>query len=343
MKQLSIWLVLFNMVQGACMANPERIVFLGDSITDGNTYPLLIQQALREAGQPVPVCINAGIGGDTAKGMHARLDRDVLSRQPTLVTFNAGVNDCLQNVPLTNYVADVTAITDRLNAEKIPLLILTTIALGETKTNAQPRLAEYNAFLRDFARQRGCRLAELYKPTEGVAGILETDDIHPNFEGQRLIARAVLDALGYDKVVVPHELHLELLPGIIREWQVRALPYGEWKEYRLPEQEAQAQPWHEQERQRGFALSLEKVLGKADKYEARATLSAERDHSAFLNTGAALQVVWLDGKEIYRNTSWTGWHAGKERILVQLRQGANEIRIETGSQFFLSVTDTAEW
>ncbi len=57
-----------------------RIVFLGDSITDGHTYPLLIQQALREAGQPVPLAINAGIGGDTAEGMRARLDRDVLSR-----------------------------------------------------------------------------------------------------------------------------------------------------------------------------------------------------------------------------------------------------------------------
>ena len=44
----------------------ECIVFLGDSITDGNTYPLLIHQALTEAGKPVPLCINAGIGGNTA-------------------------------------------------------------------------------------------------------------------------------------------------------------------------------------------------------------------------------------------------------------------------------------
>lgn len=48
---------------------PQRIVFIGDSITDGHTYPLLVRQALAEAHKPVPVCINAGISGDTAAGM----------------------------------------------------------------------------------------------------------------------------------------------------------------------------------------------------------------------------------------------------------------------------------
>ena len=33
----------------------QRIVFLGDSITDGFTYPLLVRQALAEAHRPVPV------------------------------------------------------------------------------------------------------------------------------------------------------------------------------------------------------------------------------------------------------------------------------------------------
>jgi len=320
------------------MANPKRIVFLGDSITDGHTYPLLVQQALREAGQPVPIVINAGIGGDTAKGMRTRLDRDVLSRHPTLVTLSAGINDGLHNVPLADYEADVTAIADRLASENIPLLILTTSVLGLQQTNAIVRIAEYNTFLHDLAGQRKLRLAEVHQLMEKATGILETDGVHPNYEGQRLIARAVLDALGYRDVVVPAELKVELLAGVIREWQVRVLPDGEWKEYRLPETAPQS-PWSAQERERGFALSLEKLIGKGAKYEARATLTSDRAKPAFIQTGGHLQVVWLNGTEVYRNTGWTGWHAGKERVPVTLRAGANEVRIETGAQFFLSVTD----
>lgn len=66
------------MARAAESAPPKRIVALGDSITDGHTYPMLIVQALREAGRPVPIIVNAGAGGDTAEKMLNRLDDDVL-------------------------------------------------------------------------------------------------------------------------------------------------------------------------------------------------------------------------------------------------------------------------
>jgi hypothetical protein len=72
-----------------------RIVFVGDSITDGHTYPQLVRQALAEAGKPVPVIINAAIAGDTARGMRLRIERDVLVHRPTLVTLSVGINDVL--------------------------------------------------------------------------------------------------------------------------------------------------------------------------------------------------------------------------------------------------------
>src|SRR5438876_5404938 len=83
----------------------QRIVFLGDSITDGHTYPLLLRQALAEAGKPVPVCINAGVAGDTAKGMRQRLERDVLGHLPTLVSLSVGINDILRGVKSADYEA----------------------------------------------------------------------------------------------------------------------------------------------------------------------------------------------------------------------------------------------
>src|SRR5579884_287728 len=70
-----------------------RTAFLGDSITDGNTYPCLVCDALNDAGIGKMTVINAGIGGDTVHGMRLRLERDVLVFRPTLVTLSAGAND----------------------------------------------------------------------------------------------------------------------------------------------------------------------------------------------------------------------------------------------------------
>ena len=61
---------LLVLLLGAVQEQPARIVFLGDSITDGHTLPLLLRQAL---GAGAPACINAGVAGDTAAGMRAQL------------------------------------------------------------------------------------------------------------------------------------------------------------------------------------------------------------------------------------------------------------------------------
>jgi hypothetical protein len=67
----------------------------------------------------------------------------------------------------------------------------------------------------------------------------------------------------------------------------------------------------------------------------------ERD--VFLNTGADLQLITLNGVLLWKNEGWTGWHAGKERLAARLAAGSHRIRIETGPAFFLSVTDENSW
>ena len=99
---------------------PPRIVFFGDSITDGNTYPLLIRQALQEAGKHAPICTNAGVASDTAKDVRKRLRRDAYLGWATQITLSIGVNDALRKVTPEDYEADVTAILDTFRARKSP-------------------------------------------------------------------------------------------------------------------------------------------------------------------------------------------------------------------------------
>jgi hypothetical protein len=169
----------------------------------------------------------------------------------------------------------------------------------------------------------------------------------------------VLDALGHADVPVPQELPVPLMPGVVPQWRVRIAPAGQtplnerlvaalepeaadWTTWTLPERGPAPRWWLEQERKRGFALSLDRGLGKALVYQGAAFLQADSAKRGFLHTGGHLQSVWLNGHCTYRSRGWTGWHAGKERVPVWLRGGRNVLVIESSPEFFLSVTDAAE-
>jgi hypothetical protein len=80
---VAIIVLLFGAASTAvALDEPARLVFIGDSITDGHTLPLLVEHALTDAKKPVPRCINAGVASDTAALMRARLERDVLVHPP---------------------------------------------------------------------------------------------------------------------------------------------------------------------------------------------------------------------------------------------------------------------
>jgi acyl-CoA thioesterase-1 len=343
--------------------NARRIVFLGDSITDGNSGSLLVRQALEEAKQPVPVMINAGIAGDTARGMRKRIGRDVLVHRPDLVSLSVGINDVLHKVKVADYEADVRAISAQLDRKHIPMLILTTSILGPKLSEADKRLDGFNTVLRRLAKHHGYPVAEvneaMHKARAAGRNVLEEDQVHPNYQGHRLMARAVLNGLGYDKIGVPKELKVNVMPGIVRAWRIRPVPDkqppldeksagglkpdGSWKVYSLPEQKPLGNWWLDQERKRGFAVSLDKRLGPGKSYQGIAFLEEKQPRTVYFNTGAQLQTIWLNGKRLYRSEGWTGWHAGKERIKSTLRAGRNTLVIETGSDFFLSVTDDNQW
>ena len=340
----------------------SRLAFLGDSITDGFTYPLLIEQALAEAGRPVPVLMNAGVAGDTAKSMLGRLERDVVPHKPTLVSLSVGINDVLRGVTAEDYGADVAAIGERLQAAEIPMLIMTTTILGPRHGAHERALAEYNAILRRLAEVRGCRLAEVNRlmaaARDAGESLLEEDDVHINFAGYRIMARAILDALGHQDVPVPGTLKPVLLPGVITPWRIRAVggkgphlnsesvvgvrPDATWHTITLPEKDLLDHWWQDQERRRGFAMGFDRQVGKAKQYMGFATIEAEKAHRVVFLPGAALQAVWLNGRRIYKSGEWRGWHPGRERVSAALAAGANTVLIETGRQFFLSVHPALE-
>lgn len=87
---------------------PIRIVALGSSSTAGtgassraHSYPARLEKELRTVWPNNDVrVINAGVAGQLARHMVARIDKHVAPHKPQLVIWQTGVNDAIRGVPI---------------------------------------------------------------------------------------------------------------------------------------------------------------------------------------------------------------------------------------------------
>jgi acyl-CoA thioesterase-1 len=176
---------------------PRRIVFLGDSLTAGlglpreQSTPWLIQERLTAEGYPYEV-VNAGVSGDTSAGGLSRLDWS-LDGDVEVLVIELGANDGLRGLPVGQMKRNLDEIITRAKARNITV-ILTGM---EAPPNYGPLYtAEFRQVFRDLADAHDVVFVPFY--LDGVAGIPalnNSDGIHPNAEGARIIAGTIWRSL----------------------------------------------------------------------------------------------------------------------------------------------------
>lgn len=200
------------------LGSGERIAFLGDSITQQGArpggYARLIDEALTtrrpELGATV---IYAGISGHKVPNLQERLDRDVLSKKPTLVFIYIGINDVWhsirnQGTPKDVYEAGLRDLIARIRAAGATVVLATPSVIGEKHDGSNPldtMLDEYAAISRKVAAETNTPLCDLHEaftrylkdhnPENNDRGILTTDGVHLNAAGNRFVADCVAKAI----------------------------------------------------------------------------------------------------------------------------------------------------
>ena len=192
----------------------DTLVFMGDSITQfgKNTvdgYLRLVAQGLAANGINV-TWHGVGISGQTAVQMKNRFKADVLDRRPNVVTIFAGVNDCAFGWPANTGSTpdDVAAMADMaIQAGITPVLLSPTCVSGE---GFRQNVHDYAAAVKDIAQTKGVPYAATYEafraylddpanPVINIYGRRATSDgTHMDVVGNRILAREVLKAFGFD-------------------------------------------------------------------------------------------------------------------------------------------------
>ena len=206
-------------VENACTAgikvrSNEKVAFLGDSITQfgadmAGGYVRLVISGLQANGVNA-TAIPAGISGNKSNQMLERLESGVLSKKPDWLTLSCGVNDVWhgeKGIPLDQYKVNITAIVDKAHAAGVKVMLLTSTMIGEDAANPNNvKLAAYNDFLRQLAKEKHCLLADLngemqaaLKPVakgQSQPNQLTRDGVHMNPFGDQMMATGVLRAFG---------------------------------------------------------------------------------------------------------------------------------------------------
>lgn len=168
-------------------AGSSVIVAFGDSLTygtgarNGEDWPSLLSA---KAGCRV---LNKGVPGDTTSDALARLKRDVLDQNATIVIVGLGGNDILQRSPETETFSNLRTIVDQIQASGAMVVVL--------GLNGFPFGGSLKAGYADLARDTGSVLVPNL-----MGGILtnakyKSDQIHPNAAGYKLIADKIYNEI----------------------------------------------------------------------------------------------------------------------------------------------------
>jgi lysophospholipase L1-like esterase len=221
--------------QDFALKDGDRVVFYGDSITQDGRYAQAVEYfvATRYPGWKVSF-FNAGVGGDKVSGGWAgsaetRLERDVITHKPTVVTVMLGMNDgsyrSFDPALFDAYTQGYRKLVARLK-EALPEARLTLLQPSAYDDVTRPPgftdgynavLRRYGAFVQELGQAQGALVVDLNAPllaalekvnrlNPTLARQIVPDRVHPGAAGHLILAGALLRAWKAPSVVTRVEI-----------------------------------------------------------------------------------------------------------------------------------------
>ena len=177
----------------------QRVVFMGDSITDSWDNP-------SNGFFPGKPYVNRGISGQTTPQMLIRFRRDVIELKPKVVVILAGTNDIAGNTGPTTLEAiedNLKSMAELANANGIRVVLASVLPVSDyemrdskpliqTVRRPPAQILALNTWIRAFAKSRGHVYLDYFSAMVDIHGLLANDlsddGLHPNAAGYAVMA-----------------------------------------------------------------------------------------------------------------------------------------------------------
>jgi len=176
-----------------------RVVFMGDSITEGWGMKATATSPGRGEFFPGKPYLNRGISGQTTPQMLVRFRQDVVLLKPKVVVLLAGTNDIAENTgkeTMEEIAGNITSMAELARANGIRVVLCSVLPASEFSWHKglepAPKIKALNAWIREYAAKNGFVYVDYYSPMAnsegGLKPELSPDGVHPNKAGYDIMA-----------------------------------------------------------------------------------------------------------------------------------------------------------
>lgn len=200
MKKFAQALVLAGIFFFPCQLLAYQILTIGDSITKGWPYVLENPWGDRTGGyQPylenylsndglTSAVYNWGVGGETTVGGVARINDVLDSRGSDFMLIMEGANDLYAGISSSTTQANIGVMIDRVKAKGVSPVVGTITPNTMTSGFDYWIRSSYNPKILSIAKAKNAMIADQYDALRPNWNDLNTDGLHPNQAGYKLIA-----------------------------------------------------------------------------------------------------------------------------------------------------------
>jgi lysophospholipase L1-like esterase len=188
-----------NAAIGLPAANEKRVVFMGNSITEGwlNLSPDFFK------GKPY---VNRGIGGQTTPQMLLRFRADVVALKPKVVVLLCGINDIAGNTgPSTLEMIEdnIASMTEIALSNHIKVVLSSVLPAYDfpwrPNMEPAPKVIALNKWIKAYAAQKKVVYVDYFSAMvderQGMKAIYTSDEVHPNKLGYSVMEPLVEQAI----------------------------------------------------------------------------------------------------------------------------------------------------
>ena len=197
-KKLLISLILISCSETKKLENINNVLLFGDSLMSGyglkenQTLSIILENDLKDAGYNIKV-INGSVSGDTSEDGLDRIEEYTSGGDIDLIVLGLGANDMLRRINPDQTENNLRKIIEIIKTNNINIILA---GMKASPTNGLAFKKKFDDIFPKLAKEYDLTLIPfLLKKVALNPKLNQSDGIHPNYEGAKVISETIKNSI----------------------------------------------------------------------------------------------------------------------------------------------------